>query len=366
MKKPYWLKTYYLKYKINIIFFNIFQFFIPKNKTGNKILITELDGIGDIVVRQKLVDEIAEKYGKENIILLITYAAELIELSGYKYEVFEKDTHYNFFKLLKLFKKLCMYDFRILYSLEFISEDKLDFLRKMNFQKIYAFERGWLDNWKDKKNIVFVEKNGEKVLDKIHNYATIAVNADLIKEDLKPQLNLQTSEGNYIAVGVGASDKKKITFPEKLSEFLETIVKDYSDMKFHILGHGKNDIEYFQKLEKVFSKRENLVCLVNKLSLAETAKQIANAGVYIGFDSGLYNIAYALQKKQICMISTKRGQEFYHKDENIKFIYKELNTEIIETTNEPKYNNDISSISPKIFKEAFDLTIGKQEKGNDY
>jgi hypothetical protein len=142
MKKPYWLKKYYLKYKINIVFFSILQNFIPKNKSGNKVLITELDGIGDIVVRQKLADQIAEKYGRENVVLLITHARELIDLSGYKYEIFEKDAHYNFLKLLKLFKKLCAYDFGILYSLEYISEDKLDFLKKMKLSKIYAFEGG--------------------------------------------------------------------------------------------------------------------------------------------------------------------------------------------------------------------------------
>ena len=363
MKKPYWLKTHYLKYKINIIFFNMFQFFIPKNKAGNKVLITELDGIGDIVVRQKLVDKIAEKHGRENIVLLVTYAAELLELSGYKYEIFEKDMHYNFLKLLGLFKRLCKYDFGILYSLEFISEDKLDFLKKMNLLKIYGFKGGWLDNWRHKKDIVLVKPDGEKVLDRIHKYAVTVLNSDLVKEELKPRLNLSTSEENYIAVGVGASDKKKITFPEKLSEFLETIVDDYPEMKFHILGQGKNDIEYFQKLEKVFSKKENLVCFSNKLSLVDTAKQIANARMYIGFDSGLYNIAYALGKKQICMISAKRGQAFYHKDKNINFVYKELNAEPAETVTESKYNNDISSISPNVFKKAFDSIIA--EKGSE-
>ena len=366
MKKPYWLKKSYLKYKINIIFFSMFQFFIPKNKTGNKVLITELDGIGDIVVRQKLVDKIAEKYGRENVVLLVTYATELIELSGYKYELFEKDMHYNFFKLLRLFKKLCEYDFGILYSLEFIPEDKLDFLKKINFLKIYAFEGGWLDKWKDKKSIVLVKLSVEKVLDRIYKYAITVVEPDLIKEELKPRLNILTSEENYIAVGIGASDKKKITFPEKLSEFLETIVSDYPEMKFHILGYGKNDIEYFGKLKKAFSKQENLVCFVNKLSLAETAKQIANARMYIGFDSGLYNIAYALGKKQICMISTKRGQAFYHQDKNIHFVYRELNTKTIETVNELKYNNDISSISPKIFKKTFDFIIGGERRENDF
>ena len=121
MKKPYWLKKSYLKYKINNILFSFTQIFISKNKNGKQVLITELDGIGDIVVRQKLVDLIAEKHGKENVILLATYGTELLEFMGYKYEVFAKDAHYNFLKLISLFKKLCKYEISTLYSLEFCS-----------------------------------------------------------------------------------------------------------------------------------------------------------------------------------------------------------------------------------------------------
>ena len=90
MKKPYWIKKSYLKYKINNILFLFLQLFVSKNRIGNQVLITELDGIGDIVARQKLVDLIAEKHGKENVVLLVTYGGELLEFMGYRCEVFTK------------------------------------------------------------------------------------------------------------------------------------------------------------------------------------------------------------------------------------------------------------------------------------
>jgi ADP-heptose:LPS heptosyltransferase len=218
---------------------------------------------------------------------------------------------------------------------------------------------GWLDKWKNKKDVTLVKRYKEKVLDRNYRYAVTAIGNDIKKEDLKPKLNIPVFEKDYIAVGVGASDKQKITFPEKLAEFLATITSDYPEMKFHILGYGENDIQYFEKMKKSFGTDKNFICLVNKLNLLETTEQIANAKMYIGFDSGLYNIAYALGKKQICMISTKRGQEFHHDDENISFIYKELNEEAVEITDESKYNSDISSISPKVFKKAFNLLINR-------
>ncbi|WP_435308207.1 glycosyltransferase family 9 protein [Sebaldella termitidis] len=365
MKKPYWLKQSYLKYKINNILFSFTQIFISKNKNGKRVLITELDGIGDIIVKQKLVDLIAEKHGKENVVLLATYGTELLEFMGYKCEVFTKNVHYNFFKLINLFKKLCEYDIGILYSLEFSSEDKLDFLNKLRLKEIYAFKGGIIDNWKG-KNVNLVEKEGTKVLDILSNYARKFINPNVKKNQIIPRLNVETFDGSYIAVGIGSSDKNKIAFPKKLAEFLETITKEYPEMKFHILGYGKNDLEYFKKIESCFSKKENLVCFVNKLDLVGTMHQIAHAKLYIGFDSGLYNIAYALKKKQICMVSINRGHDFFHEDENIRFVYKELDSRAETITDSLGYNSEISSISTSIFKENFDFLFEESRKINTF
>ena len=325
MKKPYWIKKSYLKYKINNALFSIIQIFVTKNKVGNKVLITELDGIGDIVVRQKMVDLIADKHGKENIIILATNALELIDFLGYKYEAFNKDAHYNFIKLTKLFLRLCKYDFSVLYSLEFSSENKLDFLNKLIFKDVYAFEGGSIGKWK-KGNINMIEKKGEKVLEILYNYTKKFINSDIKKEKIRPELNIKTADMGYIAVGIGASDKRKMASPEKLAEFLTILSIENPDIKFHMLGYGKSDISYFQELEEYFKFDENLVCMVNKLTLVETVREIAKSKLYIGFDSGLYNVAYALKKKQICMISLNRSQDFFHEDSNIRFLYNTIHT----------------------------------------
>ena len=54
-----------------------------------------------------------------------------------------------------------------------------------------------------------------------------------------------------------------------------------------------------------------MISYVNKLNLVETMYQITHAKLYIGFDSGLYNMAYALGKKQICVISIDRRDDFF-------------------------------------------------------
>ena len=55
-------------------------------------------------------------------------------------------------------QKLCEYDIGILYSLEFSSEDKLDFLNKLRLKEIYAFKGGIIDNWKWKDMILLNAK----------------------------------------------------------------------------------------------------------------------------------------------------------------------------------------------------------------
>ena len=355
MKKPLWLKKSYLKYNINNVLFSVFSIFIPKNKSKNKILVTELDGIGDIVVRSEILDLLAEKYGKENIIVLVTFAEDLIALNGYQYEVFEKNSHYNFLKLLKLYKKIARYGFWKFYSLEFLPEDKLNFLKKVDFEEVYGFRGGVFDKWNQKKkSINLIDKNGEKVLNIVFNYARKFINTDLQIEDMRPNLKIKTIEKDYISLGIGTSDRKRQISPVKMKIFLNYIMTKNSKIKIHILGNGKNDELYFNKL-LCLENRDNLVSYVSKLSLLETTKQITDSKLYIGFDSGLYNIAYALNKKIIVIVDKNISPQFRHNDPKIRFLYKEMNIETKESVTDEVFGNEnINSISIDVFKKAFE------------
>ncbi len=47
-------------------------------------------------------------------------------------------------------------------------------------------------------------------------------------------------------------------------------------------------------------KAQNLQNLVSKASLKETIEIVANCDLLIGFDSGMYNLAFTLKKPTIC------------------------------------------------------------------
>ncbi|MDR2879187.1 MAG: hypothetical protein LBV03_04685, partial [Fusobacteriales bacterium] len=85
MKKPVWLKKSIIKHNIVKLSFNCFYFFKSDKKLGkNDILVTQLDGIGDGVIRLGLLKILAEKYGKKNIVVLTKNCYEILEMEGYK------------------------------------------------------------------------------------------------------------------------------------------------------------------------------------------------------------------------------------------------------------------------------------------
>ena len=85
MDKKY-LKKSYIQEGINLYLVRfILSFFKSRFKPTGKVLVKSCDGIGDILVRTKLMDEIEKKYGKENIYVLMKSGyTKLGDMLGYK------------------------------------------------------------------------------------------------------------------------------------------------------------------------------------------------------------------------------------------------------------------------------------------
>ena len=120
MKKPFWLKKSSLQYYLVNFLFDLYSILVIPKGEKNKVLVTEFDGIGDVVVNQKLIELIMNKYGKEQVIFLIRdNMVDLAVLMQYNYMTYEDNYHLNIFKLVRLYKKMSKYNFRELYFLEF-------------------------------------------------------------------------------------------------------------------------------------------------------------------------------------------------------------------------------------------------------
>ena len=346
----------------NFLFFFITLYIKPKGDK-DKILITEFDGIGDIIVNQKLIDLIIKKHGRENVIFLVrNNTSELIDLLSYKYETYEDECHMKIIKLFKVYKKLCKYNFKELYFLEFHQrydvnklkhsdkENKINFLKKFNFDKVYGYKNGMYKSWNKEFHTILIDPEYDRIIDKVYNYAS-KIESNLKKVDLIPELPIKTSEKNYITVGVGTTDSNRMCSPKKLAEFLEYLIISDKNVKIYLLGHGKRDREYSQKLVEILGK-DNLTNYVNKLNLGESTKMIADSKLYIGFDSGLYNISYGLRKKTIG-IFLEELKSFQHNAEYVKIVVKE-NDENEITISDDYYNNKLmNEISLNSFVKAY-------------
>ena len=336
MKKPYWLKGSYIQIKVTrVLFSGIICFLKPREKT-NKILITSFGGLGDIIVKQKLIDLIAKKHGKKNIIVLVGNNPEMIKIMGYDVIFFEKNIQKNIFKLLKIYKKILKNGFKILYSLETLGCSELYFLKNHKFDKIIGYRCEVLRKWTGKCEKVLIPTNKGKVLEVVYEFAQY-VEKNIKKEFLRPCLDVKKNEYNYISIGVGASGRSRVSSPKKLGEFLNYVKNKNSEIKFHLLGNGKNEESYANELKKILGE-SSIVDFVGKIDLKGVIDEIANSKMYIGFDSGLYNMAYALNKKIILLASKEESNGFYHESKNIKIIFREncTNTPYLEDL---VYNN---------------------------
>lgn len=66
--KKYYLKKSYIKNKFCTLMTSVILYFFRfKFKKKEKIVVKAADGIGDVLVKSKLIEELKEEYGKENI-----------------------------------------------------------------------------------------------------------------------------------------------------------------------------------------------------------------------------------------------------------------------------------------------------------
>lgn len=347
MKKPYWFKSSYIRFKMTKVLFTVISVFQKQDVARGKVLITSFGGLGDIIVRQKLIDLIAEKYGKENIKVLVKNNPEIVTIMGYEVIYFDRNSIKNIFKLVKFYKKILKYKFETLYLLESMGCTELFFLKNYKFKKIIGYECEILKNWNGKYEKILIPTKNEKALDVVYEFAS-KIDKDIKKESLIPDLKVAKREDDYISVGVGASGKFKVSSPKKLGEFLNYIKHTNPEMKFHLLGNGENEEKYADELKRI-------VDLVGKISLNDVIKEIANSKMYIGFDSGLYNLAYSLNKKIIVIVSRKESKIFHHDSNNIKLVMRNEGTYNSEHINDPVYNNnEMNEIYLETFSKAYE------------
>lgn len=306
-RKPEFLKSSYLKSKIADMIFERWFNRYKKNfilQKSSRILIISMEALGDNVVKTTSIKKISEYYGKENLYIMCRD----------KWECVFKELGYNVVGMKKIknpiknakykiefFKKINEFHFQKVILLDHLSDGKI-------LKNLISNEKIGISNEKNKymtKEIKMPE-NKRYVLDRQSLIVNELLDQSFTKEDLRPDMREMFKEKKYndiISIGIGASSEEKTLPISKMSKILKMLSEKYPNKKIIFLGNGKKQ-EYYSKQLIENCNCKNIESYIGKISLIETMRVINDSDFFLGYDSGLSNIAFALRKKYICLFWT--------------------------------------------------------------
>ena len=357
MDKKY-LKKSYVKEGINLYFIRfILSFFKSSFKPQGKILIKSCDGIGDILVRTKLMSLLEKEYGKENIsVLMKSEYTKLGEMLGYKTIGYSRDERKKFFPRLKK-----MYE---LNSMGFSKYINLEFTNDITVGNLFIPERvGRADlSWQVERNNKYYTKSyvieDDYVMRQVSKMAKEILNKDIKAEELIPDLkNIFGSGEENIVVAVGSTEKERVCSPLLMAEYLKEIQLKYPNKKIVLVGNGERQSNYAKKILSLLTGG-NIENLVDKTSLKEVFELVSKSCLFIGFESGLYNFSFVTRKDAIVLFREKGGL-FVHNVPWIKILTPERVNPQVEDSDYP--NEIINSITVEEFKKALEEVKHEKE-----
>lgn len=322
------IKTTKLKRQINsyIIDFLFKGNGRTKENTG-KVLVIATDALGDVIVKIGLYDLVIKKYGKENVYFMFNSKwSQTMKKLGYKiFHERTKKEKYGLFARINLINKINRKKFEKIINLEVVEpEIPLKYLKSK--EKI-GFLKDKQEN--DLDNYLYTNKYGS-IRIQLKDMGELILNRKIKIQEINPDLekkieSIEKEEG--IVISIGASNKKRICSVEQMIEIINFLRKEFPDEKITLLGTGTSQKKYAKKLQDNLSLDLNLEDKVGELNVYEVIKEINKSKFFLGFDSGLYNISYSLNKKTIGIFNHYSG--FEHEVDNIQIIMCEMKRESI-------------------------------------
>lgn len=357
MDKRY-LKKSYIQEGINLYLIRfILSFFKSRFKPQGKVLIKSCDGIGDILVRTKLMELIEKKYGKDNIYVLMKSGyTKLGDMLGYRTIEYSRKERKSFFSRLKK-----MYE---LNSMGFSTYINIEFANDITVGNLFIPERiGREDlSWQVERNNKYYTKSyileNDYVMNQVSKMAKDILDIDVTGKQLTPDIGgLFKIEDRDIVVAVGSTGREKVCSPILMAEYLKEVQQLYPDRKIILVGNGDLQEGYAKRLIELLGN-ENIENLVNKTSLKEVFEVVAKSCLFIGFDSGLYNACFALRKKGVILFKDSGGA-FIHNVPWLKIVTPKKVREDILDREYPALN--INSIEVEDFKKALEEVRDENE-----
>ena len=141
-------------------------------------------------------------------------------------------------------------------------------------------------------------------------------------EDVKPDIRKYFPDKKYenmISIAVGTAAYFKTPSYNNLKLYIEKLLEKFPNKKIILLGSGDKQKRIVVKLKnEIYSNL--IIDLIDKINLKEVMQIIKDSDLFIGGDSGLYNIAFALNKKIICLHWDSNKSAWEHNFNNVKIL----------------------------------------------
>lgn len=286
------------------------------NRT-DKILLELYGNIGDVILRMGIVKAFIKRYGTDNVYLLFSEerSAELYRIVTKHIIVLEEQNlsdvrlrqeKLSYINSLYFAKTVILCDVRLL-ALKRI----LNVLNSNITEVIYC------DSLPEQEYLIDIDISCiKKYFDGLDEKALYAEGA-LTGAEL-PDSGIICTEGKYVCVHLGASQRARQYNPEQFVEVIKHII--VSGYQIVFLGHGPDDEVMFQRLKMVEDISAYIIDGVSKFSLVEVAKILYESEFFVGTDSGIWNLSYILGKKSVVLYGGGEYGCFKHPSPNIKYV----------------------------------------------
>ena len=304
--KPKWLKSSFIKGKLNNFIFEIwYKSYKNKNYENNEnVLIIATEAMGDTIVKSGAMELVRKKYGNDKVYIFANDKWEDL-LKRMDFNVISKTKGYRrgFKDRIKTIKKIDEIGFKTILDLNFISDNT--FTSKLSYKNLIKLED-------------YVKVDEKYILNPIYRMINDIIEHQVELEEIKPDFKKYYNLGERgVVVGVGASHESKVFPPEKMIDVLNLVKNSYPKEKIYLLGTGNKQRNYAEKIVKEL-KIENIINLVDEISLVEGMEKVAQSKLYIGFDSGLFHAAYSFRKDIMVFFGIESG--FEHREKNVHII----------------------------------------------
>lgn len=290
----------------------IYDFFIKNNiKKGDKILITSTDGIGDFIVRDKLFLELIETYGRENVFVLVKAGVDSIVkkygINPKNIFIFTREDRKKIKNSKNFLEKIASLGIKKIYALEFTTHD-LWFMKYFSQVEKIGFDASGSMNKYFNKIVKKRELKIKNVTELTKEYLEAIFNRKYTLEEVRPRISkFYKKDEKYIkgiAFGVGSIERKRMMAPKKQEKILIALSEKCTDREIYLLGRGVLEDRLINEMPNI-KNRKNIVNLVGKTSLEECNDIINSCELFVGMESGLYNMAFAMEKRVVGLFTTK-------------------------------------------------------------